>query len=160
MIQCSTGVPCSSVRKREYQACPLQATYFQHQASQIGDKASHSGTTGTGPSQESLRPNKAIACWFQRGSYSTMNPPRTRHKLSTTTPNTPLLTASAADNNIESMAIVASTSAAPLDLFILTFNAAKNLIDVPVFSAHLYGALGQNAPSTASGDGLPDLVAL
>ncbi|KAK0633204.1 Endonuclease/exonuclease/phosphatase [Immersiella caudata] len=40
-----------------------------------------------------------------------------------------------------------------LDLFFLTFNCAKNLIDVGVFSSHLYGALSQNA------SGLPDLVA-
>jgi len=41
-----------------------------------------------------------------------------------------------------------------LDLFFLTFNCAKNLIDVGVFSSHLYGALSKNA------SGLPDLVAL
>ncbi|KAK1750287.1 DNase I-like protein [Echria macrotheca] len=40
-----------------------------------------------------------------------------------------------------------------LDLFILTFNCAKNLINVGVFASHLYGALSQN------GSGLPDLVA-
>ncbi|AEO54755.1 hypothetical protein MYCTH_2297711 [Thermothelomyces thermophilus ATCC 42464] len=39
-----------------------------------------------------------------------------------------------------------------LDLFILTFNCAKNLINPPVFAAHLHGALSQNAT------GLPDLV--
>lgn len=43
-----------------------------------------------------------------------------------------------------------------LDLFILTFNCAKNLINVGVFASHLYGALSQNA----TGQGLPDLVAL
>ncbi|KAK4168669.1 Endonuclease/exonuclease/phosphatase [Cladorrhinum sp. PSN259] len=41
-----------------------------------------------------------------------------------------------------------------LDLFILTFNCAKTLINVPVFSAHLHAALSQNAT------GLPDLVVL
>lgn len=41
-----------------------------------------------------------------------------------------------------------------LDLFILTFNCAKNLINLPVFAAHLHGALSQNAT------GLPDLVVL
>ena len=41
-----------------------------------------------------------------------------------------------------------------LDLVILTFNCAKNLIDVPVFAAHLQQALGQNATT------LPDLVVL
>src|SRR6478752_7562276 len=41
-----------------------------------------------------------------------------------------------------------------LDLFLLTFNCAKNLIDVGVFSTHLQAALSQNA------SGLPDLVAL
>ncbi|KAK4041749.1 Endonuclease/exonuclease/phosphatase [Parachaetomium inaequale] len=39
-----------------------------------------------------------------------------------------------------------------LDLFILTFNCAKTLINPPVFAAHLHGALSQNAT------GLPDLV--
>ncbi len=41
-----------------------------------------------------------------------------------------------------------------LDLLILSFNCAKNLVDVPVFSAHLEQALTQNAT------GLPDLVVL
>ncbi len=42
-----------------------------------------------------------------------------------------------------------------LDLFILTFNCAKNLINVGVFASHLYGALSQQ-----NATGLPDLVAL
>jgi hypothetical protein len=41
-----------------------------------------------------------------------------------------------------------------LDLFILTFNCAKNLISPSIFASHLYGALSQNAT------GLPDLVVL
>jgi len=41
-----------------------------------------------------------------------------------------------------------------LDLFILTFNCAKNLVNVPIFAAHLQQALGQNATA------LPDLVVL
>lgn len=41
-----------------------------------------------------------------------------------------------------------------LELLVLTFNCAKNLINVPVFANHLQAAIGQNAP------GLPDLVAL
>jgi hypothetical protein len=41
-----------------------------------------------------------------------------------------------------------------LDLFILTFNCAKNLINVPVFAAHLHDALGKN------GSALPDLVVM
>lgn len=41
-----------------------------------------------------------------------------------------------------------------LDLFILTFNCAKNLINVPAFASHLHGALSQNAT------GLPELVVL
>jgi hypothetical protein len=41
-----------------------------------------------------------------------------------------------------------------LDLFILTFNCAKNFINVPVFAAHLQQALSQNAT------GLPDVVVL
>ncbi|KAH8886712.1 DNase I-like protein [Thozetella sp. PMI_491] len=39
-----------------------------------------------------------------------------------------------------------------LDLFMLTFNCAKNLVNVAVFSSHLQAALSQNAT------GLPDLV--
>jgi hypothetical protein len=41
-----------------------------------------------------------------------------------------------------------------LDLFILTFNCAKNFVNPPVFAAHLHGALSQNAT------GLPDVVVL
>ncbi|KAK1833109.1 Endonuclease/exonuclease/phosphatase [Podospora conica] len=62
-----------------------------------------------------------------------------------------------------STSTVTATSAAmapsPLDLFLLTFNCAKNLINVGVFASHLYGALSQNATGTA-GAALPDLVAL
>lgn len=56
--------------------------------------------------------------------------------------------------NMTNMAASTTAAASAVDLFILTFNAAKNLIDVPVFGAHLAGALGQ------SGDELPDLVVL
>lgn len=41
-----------------------------------------------------------------------------------------------------------------LDLLMITFNCAKNFINVPVFANHLQTALGQNATS------LPDLVVL
>ncbi|KAI1374899.1 DNase I-like protein [Hypoxylon crocopeplum] len=41
-----------------------------------------------------------------------------------------------------------------LDVFILTFNAAKRQINVPVFSRHLYNAFGQNAST------LPELVVI
>ncbi|KAK3994947.1 Endonuclease/exonuclease/phosphatase [Cladorrhinum sp. PSN332] len=55
-------------------------------------------------------------------------------------------------DNASSSATMRPSSA--LDLFILTFNCAKTLINVPVFSAHLHAALSQNAT------GLPDLVVL
>ncbi|KAI1079603.1 DNase I-like protein [Whalleya microplaca] len=41
-----------------------------------------------------------------------------------------------------------------LDVFVLTFNAAKNQINIPVFARHLYNAFGQNASS------LPELVVI
>jgi hypothetical protein len=41
-----------------------------------------------------------------------------------------------------------------LDLFVLTFNCAKNLINVAVFANHLQTAFKQNAT------GLPELVVL
>jgi hypothetical protein len=41
-----------------------------------------------------------------------------------------------------------------LDLLMLTFNCAKNLINVSIFANHLQAALSQNAT------GLPDLVVL
>ncbi|KAI0838208.1 DNase I-like protein [Hypoxylon sp. FL0890] len=41
-----------------------------------------------------------------------------------------------------------------LDVFILTFNAAKREINIPVFARHLYNAFGQNATS------LPELVVI
>ncbi|CAJ2503865.1 Uu.00g112590.m01.CDS01 [Anthostomella pinea] len=44
------------------------------------------------------------------------------------------------------------TQAPTLDVFILTFNAAKHGINVPVYANHLYHAFGQNATS------LPELV--
>jgi hypothetical protein len=51
-----------------------------------------------------------------------------------------------------------------LDLFILTFNCAKNLINPPVFASHLYGALSQQGNETGTGTGtgagLPGLVVL
>ncbi|KAK3330879.1 Endonuclease/exonuclease/phosphatase [Apodospora peruviana] len=77
-----------------------------------------------------------------------MNPPRTLlSTLFTTTTNNSLMPAPDADDNM------AMTPPSTLDLFILTFNCAKNLINVPVFSAHLQAALTRNAES------LPDLVA-
>jgi hypothetical protein len=45
-------------------------------------------------------------------------------------------------------------SPSTLDLFLFTFNCAKNLINVAVFASHLQAALSQNAT------GLPDLVVL
>ncbi|KAG8161136.1 hypothetical protein KVR01_009400 [Diaporthe batatas] len=49
--------------------------------------------------------------------------------------------------------------AASLDLFVLTFNCAKNIIDVDVFARHLQNALLQHG-QTRDGEGveLPDLV--
>ena len=41
-----------------------------------------------------------------------------------------------------------------LDLFILTFNCAKNLVNTVTFASDLRGALSQNAT------GLPELVVL
>ncbi|KAI0110971.1 DNase I-like protein [Hypoxylon sp. NC0597] len=41
-----------------------------------------------------------------------------------------------------------------LDVFILTFNAAKREINIPVFARHLYNAFGQNATT------LPELVVI
>lgn len=41
-----------------------------------------------------------------------------------------------------------------LDVFILTFNAAKREIDVPVFARHLYNSFGQNTSS------LPELLVM
>lgn len=59
------------------------------------------------------------------------------------------------------------TPAASLDLFVLTFNCAKNIIDVDVFARHLQHALQQHG-QRREGDGpglnepleLPDLVVL
>jgi hypothetical protein len=41
-----------------------------------------------------------------------------------------------------------------LDLLVLTFNCAKNIVDVPVFADHMHDALKDNAT------GLPDLIAV
>lgn len=49
----------------------------------------------------------------------------------------------------------ASTMSA-VDVFFLTFNCAKNLVNVPVFATHLASALRER-PADA---GLPDLVVL
>lgn len=43
-----------------------------------------------------------------------------------------------------------------LDLLFLTFNCAKNFINVAVFASHLQGALSQGV----AGGALPDLVVL
>lgn len=47
----------------------------------------------------------------------------------------------------------ATMAPSTLDLVILTFNCAKNLINPSVFASHLHGTLSQNP-------GLPDLVVL
>jgi hypothetical protein len=41
-----------------------------------------------------------------------------------------------------------------IDLLYLTFNCAKNLLDIPVFGSHLQTAFRQNAT------GLPEVVVL
>ena len=41
-----------------------------------------------------------------------------------------------------------------LDLLVLTFNCAKNLLNVAVFANHMHAAFTNNAP------GLPDLIVL
>lgn len=56
-------------------------------------------------------------------------------------------------------AATAAMAVSTLDLAILTFNCAKNLIDVAPFSAQLHAALASSAGSGADG-GLPDLVVL
>lgn len=45
-----------------------------------------------------------------------------------------------------------------IDLFILTFNCAKNLINVAVWAAHLNAALSAQGAGKVNGNGLPDLV--
>lgn len=56
---------------------------------------------------------------------------------------------------------------ASLDLFVLSFNCAKNIIDVDLFARHLRGALQEHgqrreddAPGLKDGIELPDLVVL
>ncbi|KAI9163327.1 Polyphosphatidylinositol phosphatase INP52 [Paramyrothecium foliicola] len=53
------------------------------------------------------------------------------------------------DSHLRSVGSMASSA---LDLLVLTFNCAKNLINVAVFANHLQAAFGQNAT------GLPDVV--
>ncbi|KAK3395491.1 DNase I-like protein [Sordaria brevicollis] len=45
-----------------------------------------------------------------------------------------------------------------IDLFILTFNCAKNLINVAVWAAHLKAALSAQGAGKGNGNALPDLV--
>jgi hypothetical protein len=48
-----------------------------------------------------------------------------------------------------------STTPETMDLLVLTFNCAKNFINVAVFATHLQAALKQNATGA-----LPDVVVL
>ena len=48
----------------------------------------------------------------------------------------------------------ATMAPSTLDLLVLTFNCAKNLVDAPAFAQHLQGAFRDNAT------GLPDLIAV
>lgn len=57
-------------------------------------------------------------------------------------------------NPVASTDLEKTMAPSTLDLFILTFNCAKNLINVGVFASHLHSALSQNAT------GLPDLIAM
>ena len=57
---------------------------------------------------------------------------------------------------ITAAAAAAAMGPSTLDLFILTFNCAKNLINVATFGAHLHAGLTQNATAGL----LPDLVVL
>jgi hypothetical protein len=58
------------------------------------------------------------------------------------------MAAAAHDNPSENMA------PSTLDLFILTFNCAKNFINASIFSSHIHAAFKQNATT------LPDVVVL
>ncbi|KAF9879632.1 hypothetical protein CkaCkLH20_03175 [Colletotrichum karsti] len=55
-------------------------------------------------------------------------------------------------NSITTTAAAVKMAPSTLDLFMLTFNCAKNFINVAVFSSHLHAAFQQNAT------GLPELV--
>lgn len=57
-------------------------------------------------------------------------------------------------NDVNSTTPAGKMAPSTLDLFMLTFNCAKNLINVAVFASHLHAAFKQNAT------GLPDLVVL
>lgn len=54
-----------------------------------------------------------------------------------------------------SQAAAESVASSTLDLLMLTFNCAKNLINVAIFAKHLQTALGGDGSS-----GLPDVVVL
>lgn len=76
--------------------------------------------------------------------------------ISVTEPASP--TAASADNHLSSPQPPSPDEITMkiVDVFFLTFNSAKNVIDVSVFATHLLAALRQHAPAA----GLPDLVAL
>lgn len=57
-------------------------------------------------------------------------------------------------DDVNSTSTAVKMAPSTLDLFMLTFNAAKNFINVAVFASHLHTAFQQN------GTALPDLVVL
>lgn len=132
----------------------------QHHCSPATNAQAPPGTANPEP----LSTKPTINIPVKSSSFSTMNPPLAQNirKLTNgTVVHNDIFPIPTTDNTgMTSSTLLSSASAPPasaaLDLFILTFNCAKNLIDVPVFSAHLQGALGQNSRSA----GLPDLVAL
>ena len=66
------------------------------------------------------------------------------------------LTTTTSTSSTSSSAYPVDTTMAAVDVFFLTFNCAKNLLNVPVFATHLLSALSQRSAAAE----LPDVVAL
>lgn len=66
------------------------------------------------------------------------------------------LSASTSSSSSSSPSSAPEAAMVAVDVFFLTFNCAKNLVDVPVLATHLLPALTERS----AGAGLPDVVAL
>ena len=125
---------------------------FRHRDPATGYIKRRSPTCGASPDDQQQQ---------QQQHLDHAEKPRARTSTTTTTSATNSSTTASSSSSSPSSSSSRpddsdSATMAAVDVFFLTFNCAKNLVDVPVFATHLLAALSQRAAAAS----LPDLVAL
>ena len=127
---------------------------FRHRDPATGYIKRRSPTCGASPDDQQQQQQQHLDhAEKPRARTSTTTTTTTTTTSSTTASSSSLLSSSSSSSRPDDSD---SATMAAVDVFFLTFNCAKNLVDVPVFATHLLAALSQRAAAAS----LPDLVAL